>query len=100
MPDDADNEESLISAASDAVEASPNSSATGKPAVTGTAQVGETLAADTRDIADGDGLVNATFACQWVRYDGTEKGSIPRLRRFDASGSASPRVPWHGADGP
>ena len=71
MPDDAGNEESLTRAASDVVEARPNSSATGKPTITGTGQVGETLAADTKDIADGDGLVNAAFAYRWVLYDGT-----------------------------
>ena len=47
-----------------------NSPATGNPAVTGTARVGQTLSADTSGIADADGLQNATFSHQWVSSDG------------------------------
>ena len=67
--DDADNEESLTSAATGAVDARPNSPATGAPTITGTAQVGETLTADTSGIADADGLANATFSYQWLADD-------------------------------
>ena len=63
--DDAGNEETLTSAATAAVEAKPNSPATGAPAITGTAQVGETLTADLSGIADADGLDNAAFAYRW-----------------------------------
>ena len=63
--DDAGNEETLTSAATAAVEAKPNSPATGAPAITGTAQVGEMLTADTSGIADADGLDNVAFAYQW-----------------------------------
>ena len=63
--DDAGNEETLTSAATAAVEAKPNSPATGAPAITGTAQVGEMLTADTSGIADEDGLDNAVFAYRW-----------------------------------
>ena len=42
-----------------------NSPATGAPAITGTAQVGQTLAASTTGIADSDGLTNAAFTYQW-----------------------------------
>ena len=47
--DDADNEETLTSGATDTVEAAPNtnSPATGAPTISGTAQVGETLTANT-----------------------------------------------------
>ena len=45
--DDADNEESLTSAATAAVAAKPNSPATGAPTISGTAQVGKTLTANT-----------------------------------------------------
>ena len=69
--DDAGNEETLTSAATEAVAAKPNSQATGAPTITGTAQVGETLTADTSGIADDDGLDNATFAYQWLA-DGAE----------------------------
>ena len=64
--DDAGNEETLTSAATDAVEAKPNTPATGQPTISGTAQVGETLAADTSVIADEDGLDNASFSYQWL----------------------------------
>ena len=67
--DDAGNDESLTSAATGAVDARPNSPATGAPAITGTAQVGETLTADASGIADADGLANATFGYQWLAGD-------------------------------
>ena len=69
--DDADNEETLTSGATDAVAAAPNpnSPATGVPTITGTAQVGETMTADTSGIADADGLANATFSYQWLADD-------------------------------
>ena len=58
----------MTSTATDEVAAAtaPNSPATGAPAITGTAQVGETLTADTSGIADEDGLTNATFTYQWL----------------------------------
>ena len=43
-----------------------NDPPTGGPAINGTAQVGETLTADTASIADADGLDDATFAYQWL----------------------------------
>ena len=69
--DNAGNEEDSTSAATDAVAAKPNSPATGAPAISGTAQVGETLTADTSGIADDDGLDNASFSYQWLA-DGAE----------------------------
>ncbi len=69
--DDEGNEETLTSTATDAVSAAPtpNSPATGAPTISGTAQVGETLTADTSGIADADGLANATFSYQWLADD-------------------------------
>ena len=69
--DNADNEETLTSTATEAVSAAPtpNSPATGAPTISGTAQVGETLTADTSGIADADGLANATFSYQWLADD-------------------------------
>ena len=64
--DDADNEETLTSAATAAVAAKPNSPATGAPTITGTAQVGQTLTADTSGIADADGLTNVQHEYQWL----------------------------------
>ena len=49
-----------------------NDEATGTPAITGGAQVGETLTASTNGIADADGLPSS-FTYQWKRFsaDGT-----------------------------
>ncbi len=80
--DDAGNEETLTSAPTDAVDARPNSPATGAPTINGTAQVGETLTADTSGIEDADGLANAVFSYQWVSSDGTTDTDIQ-----DATGS-------------
>ena len=68
--DDAGNDETLTSSATAAVDAAPNTPATGAPTISGTAQVGETLTADTSGISDADGLADATFAYQWLA-DGT-----------------------------
>ena len=69
--DDAGNDETLTSTATDAVEAAPapNSPATGAPTITGAAQVGETLTASTSGIEDDDGLDSATFSFQWLADD-------------------------------
>ena len=68
--DGAGNDETLTSAPTAAVAAAPepaaNSPATGAPAITGTAQVGETLTVDRSSIADEDGLKNAAFSYQWL----------------------------------
>ena len=68
--DDAGHEESLTSAATGTVEGRPNSPPTGVPTISGTAQVGETLTADTSGIADQDGLRSVTYGYQWLA-DGT-----------------------------
>ena len=47
-----------------------NDPATGAPAITGTARVGETLTVDTSGIGDEDGLENAAFSYRWLA-DGT-----------------------------
>ena len=75
--DDANNEESLPSAATDAVAAAPvqNTQATGQPTISGTAQVGETLTADTSGIADEDGLDHVTFSYQWMADDVNIQGA-------------------------
>ena len=43
-----------------------NSPATGQPTISGTAQVGQTLTADTSGISDADGLSNVTYSYQWL----------------------------------
>ena len=72
--DDAGNDETLTSAATAAAEAKPNTPATGEPTINGTAQVGQTLAADVSGIADEDGLDNAVFTYQWLA-DGADISS-------------------------
>ena len=52
-----------------------NSPATGQPSITGTAQVGEPLTADTNGIADEDGLDNAAFTHQWLADDAVISGA-------------------------
>ena len=47
-------------------EAPPNSPARGAPTISGTAQVGETLTADTGGIEDDDGLADAVYSYQWL----------------------------------
>ena len=53
----------------------PNSPATGQPTISGTAQVGQTLTADTTGIADEDGLDNVTFSYQWMADDTNIQGA-------------------------
>ena len=63
--DDADNNESLTSAATETVLARPNRPAAGLPTISGTPQVEQTLTADTSSITDEDGLTNVSYAHQW-----------------------------------
>ena len=57
-----------------------NDPATGKPGITGTAQVGERLTATAGTIADLDGLPNpfisAATTVQWIQVDGTNETDI------------------------
>ena len=72
--DDAGNPESLASdtvvVPSTSTLEEENSPATGAPTIAGTAQVGETLTAQTSGIADADGLNNPNFTYQWVSCGG------------------------------
>ena len=54
-----------------------NTPATGAPTISGTAQVGQTLTADTADIEDADGLGHASFSYQWMANDGSTDTDIP-----------------------
>ena len=73
--DDAGNEEAVTSGPTAAVAPKPNSTATGQPTISGTAQVGKTLTANTSSIADADGLDNATFTYQWIANDADISGA-------------------------
>ena len=53
-----------------------NTAPTGLPMISGTAYVGEKLTASEADIADDEGLTNATFAWQWIANDGTTDADI------------------------
>ena len=60
-----------------------NTPAMGKPSITGTAQVGQTLTAATTGIADTDGKTKAengdtgyAYTYQWVRVDGSNETDI------------------------
>ena len=79
--DDVGKDETLTSAATDMVshaiqQQTSNSPATGAPVITGTAQVGETLTADTTGIADADGLTNVSYSYHWIRNDLTSDTDI------------------------
>ncbi len=64
--DDADNHETLTSAATAAVAAKSNTAPTGLPTISGTPQVDQTLTADTSTIDDQDGLTNVSYEYQWI----------------------------------
>ena len=70
VTDDLGNETTLTSAATEAVDAKRNTAATGRPTISGTVRVGETLTADTTGIGDADGLTNVSYSYQWVVTDG------------------------------
>ena len=74
--DDAGHEEHVDSDNIGLVAARSDSRATGAPTITGTAQVGETLTADTSGIADADGLTNVSYSHQWITNDGTTDTDI------------------------
>ena len=76
LTDDAGNQESLTSEATAAVTPRPNSPATGAPTISGTAQTGQTLTADTSGITDEDGLTSVSYSYQWIRSDGSTNTDI------------------------
>ena len=67
--DDADNQETLTSAATVEVAPKPSTAPTGLPTISGTSQVDQTLTADTSGITDADGLTSVSYAYQWIRSD-------------------------------
>ena len=58
------------------LEATANTEATGAPTVSGTASMGQTLAALTSGISDVDGLDHVVYSYRWVSNDGTEDSNI------------------------
>ena len=57
-------------------QAAANQAATGRPTITGDAEVGQTLTADATGVDDPDGLTNRDFSYQWVRIDGQTEDNI------------------------
>ena len=55
----------------------PNLRARGAPTISGPAQLGYTLTASTNEIQDDDGLANASYSYQWIRFDGSDEEEIP-----------------------
>ena len=53
-----------------------NVPASGAPVISGTAQVGESLTADTTGIEDGNGLDRVQVRFQWVSHDGSADADI------------------------
>ena len=80
--DDAGNDESLTSEATSAV-TTANSPATGAPTISGTAQVGQTLTADTSGISDADGLSNVSYSYQWLSSRDVEIDRCDELHLHD-----------------
>ena len=65
----------------------PDTPVMGEPMITGTAEVGQTLTADTSRITDADGLINVSYRYQWIRVDGSDETDIA-----GATGSTYPLV--------
>ena len=65
----------LTSAATEQVLGDGPPGVPGKPTINGTAQVGETLTADTSGIADEDGLEDAVFSYEWLADDAAIAGA-------------------------
>ena len=77
--DDAGFSEQLTSQAfpSGTITPVPNTPATGKPTISGTATVNRTLSASTAGITDANGLSNVGYSYQWIRVDGAAETNIP-----------------------
>ena len=84
----------------------PNQAASGQPTITGTAEVGETLAAGTSGITDGNGLSDVQYAYQWIgSSSGTDTdisgatGSTYILTADDLADTIKVRVSFTDDDG-
>ena len=73
VPEVAEGDE--IEPCSEDADTPDNSPATGAPTISGTAQVGETLTANTSGVADGDGLSNVQYEYQWLADDADISGA-------------------------
>ena len=64
---------------------SHSSPPTGAPTISGTAQVGQTLTADTSGISDADGLTNVAYRYQWLADDTEINGATSSTYTLQAS---------------
>ena len=55
----------------------PNALPAGKPAITGTLEIGEVLSVDTSAISDLNGLTSPGFTYQWMHTSGSTDTAIP-----------------------
>ena len=69
-----------------------NVPASGAPVNNGTAQVGESLTADTTGIEDDNGLNRVQFRFQWVSNDGSADTDFAGIRLRDGSDKRFGRV--------
>ena len=79
-----------------------NTPASGRPTISGTAQVGETLTADTSGISDNNGLDNASYRYQWLADDAEVQdatGSDYVLAANDEGKAVKVRVSFNDDDG-
>ena len=79
-----------------------NSPATGAPTISGTAQVGHTLTADTSGIQDTDGLTDVTYSYQWLSGDTPidgATGSSYVLQATDATNTIKVKVSFTDDEG-
>ena len=65
--------------------ADASSDATGKPGITGPAQVGMTLTAGTADIMDADGLTSPDYTYQWLRAGSDISGATSNTYTLTSS---------------
>ena len=56
-----------------------------RPTISGTAQVGQTLTADTSGISDADGLTNVAYSYQWLADDTEINGATSSTYTLQAS---------------
>ena len=78
-----------------ASETPSNTPATGGPTISGTAQVGETLTADTSGVTDADGLDDVSYNYQWIAGDANIQhatGSTHTLTDDDAGKAIKVKV--------
>ena len=74
--DDKGHNEVVTSRATATITVAPNNPADGRPTISGTARVNETLNANTVGISDTDGLNEVVYRYQWVRNDGANDADI------------------------